>query len=173
MFKYELGRRRKLYRAQHLAQKECNKLYRLASKLLDCLNSDCPGAWTVHNDTLDCCAVSNGTYTLSLSFPSGKRAGAVQVLVSTPVNGKETVTRKSVYSYFEHEELVSKLANKIYRLVVLKDGLHKTNAAPAPVAPTESSIPSKAFRERTSSKGTVQLTLTEEQAARVLELLPF
>lgn len=111
------------------------------------------------------------------TFLSGKRAGAVQVLVSTPVNGKETVTRKSVYSYFEHEELVSKLADKIYRLVVLKDGLHKTNAAPTPVAPTESSIPSKAFRtralEKTSSKDTVQLTLTKEQAAHVLELLPF
>ena len=181
VFEYEQSRRRSLYRAQHLAQKECNKLYRLASKLLDCLNSTCPGAWTVHNDTLDCCAVSNGTYTLSLSFLSGKRAGAVQVLVSTLVNGKETVTRKSVYSYFEHEELVSKLADKIYRLVVLKDGLHKTNAAlvVAPV-PTESSvsIPSKAFRARavekadkTSSEGTVQSTLTEEQAARVLELL--
>lgn len=173
VFKYEQSRRRKLSRAQHLAQKECNKLYRLASKLLDCLNSDCPGAWTVHNNSLSCCAVSNGTYTLSLSFLSGKRAGAVQVLVSTLVNGKETVTRKSVYSYFEHEELVSKLADKIYRLVVLKDGLHKTNAAPTLVAPTESSIPSKAFRERTSSESTVQLTLTEEQAARVLELLPF
>lgn len=183
VFEYEQSRRRSLYRAQHLAQKEANKLYRLASKLLDCLNSNCPGAWTVHKDTLSSCAVSNGVYTLSLSLLSGKRAGAVQVLVSTLVNGKETVTRKSVYSYFEHDELVSKLADKIYRLVVIKDGLHKTNAAPVvavPAVPTESSvsIPSKAFRARTVEKvekapgaGTVQLTLTEEQAARVLELL--